>query len=81
MAIPHYAVTSNIIMAAAYLRINDPTLPWKDRRMRDGDVSLCALPMFRELHITCHLHIHLTDFFVLRYLWPCSRSTRSIFEA
>ena len=49
--------------------------------MRDGDVSLCALPMFRELHITCHLHIHLTDFFVLRYLWPCSRSTRSIFEA
>ena len=64
VAIPHYAVTSNVIMAAAYLRINDPTLPWKDRRMRDGDVSIGILPMFRELRIISHqpYSTHLTDF-------------------
>lgn len=56
VAIPHYAVTSNVIMAAAYLRINDPTLPWKDRRMRDGDVSLCALPMFHIYGLVVVMH-------------------------
>ena len=48
VAIPHYSITSNVVQTATHIRNNDPTVPWKDRRMRDGDVASCALPMFRE---------------------------------
>ncbi|KAF9515516.1 hypothetical protein BS47DRAFT_1371999 [Hydnum rufescens UP504] len=52
VAISHYAPISNLIQAAVYWRLNDPTVPFEERRCRDGDVSLGALPMFR----TCSLH-------------------------
>jgi hypothetical protein len=47
VAISHYNLTSNVVQTATYLRCNDPTLPWEEKRMRDGDVSLFVLPMFR----------------------------------
>ncbi|CAE6460724.1 unnamed protein product [Rhizoctonia solani] len=46
VAIPHYAVIANIIQNAAFVRLNDPTLPPERARFRKGDVNLGVLPMF-----------------------------------
>ena len=59
VAIPHYAPISNVLQTAAFWRFNDPTVPFEERRCRDGDVSLSALPMFRtcpiySLYFSCH---------------------------
>ncbi|KAF8332096.1 amp dependent CoA ligase [Cantharellus anzutake] len=59
VAISHYSLISNVIMTATYLRINDPTFPWEDRRMRDGDVSLGVLPMFHIYGLVVVLHYNI----------------------
>ncbi|KAG8732721.1 hypothetical protein FRC11_011380 [Ceratobasidium sp. 423] len=46
VAIPHHAVIANIIQNAAFVRLNDPTLPPEKARFRKGDVNLGVLPMF-----------------------------------
>ncbi|ELU44361.1 phenylacetyl-CoA ligase [Rhizoctonia solani AG-1 IA] len=59
VAIPHQAVIANVIQNAAFVRLNDPTLPLEKARYRKGDVNLGVLPMFRE-HIA-HWHSHSTE--------------------
>ncbi|CEL63170.1 hypothetical protein RSOLAG1IB_05210 [Rhizoctonia solani AG-1 IB] len=46
VAIPHHSVIANVIQNAAFVRLNDPTLPLERARYRKGDVNLGALPMF-----------------------------------
>ncbi|KAF8755494.1 acetyl-CoA synthetase [Rhizoctonia solani] len=46
VAIPHQAVIANVIQNAAFVRLNDPTLPLEKARYRKGDVNLGVLPMF-----------------------------------
>lgn len=59
VVISHYNVTSNVIQTAAFLRNNDPNVPWKDRRMRDGDVASAVLPMFHIYGLVMVMHSNL----------------------
>ncbi|KAF8315907.1 amp dependent CoA ligase [Clavulina sp. PMI_390] len=58
VAISHYNVISNVIQHGATWRSNDPTLPWEDRRVRDGDVATAVLPMFHIYGLVVVLHVH-----------------------
>lgn len=40
--IPHYAPIANIIQMAAYWRVNDESVPWEKRRIRQGDTALAG---------------------------------------
>ncbi|CUA71013.1 isoleucyl-tRNA synthetase [Rhizoctonia solani] len=46
VAIPHHAVIANVIQNAAFVKLNDSTLPDEKARFRKGDVNLGVLPMF-----------------------------------
>ncbi|QRV82002.1 AMP binding enzyme [Ceratobasidium sp. AG-Ba] len=59
VAIPHYAVIANLIQAAAFVRLNDPTLSPDLARYRKGDVSLGVLPMFHIYGLVQVMHFSL----------------------
>jgi hypothetical protein len=40
--IPHYAPIANIIQMATWWRVNDDAVPWKNRRIRLGDIALAG---------------------------------------
>jgi 4-coumarate--CoA ligase len=40
VAIPHHNVIANTLQTAHYSKANDPSVPWEERRFREGDVSL-----------------------------------------
>jgi 4-coumarate--CoA ligase len=42
--IPHYAPIANIIQMAAWWRVNDSSVPWEKRRIRQGDTALAGGP-------------------------------------
>ena len=42
---------------AVYLRTNDPTDRWEEKRFREGDVSLGVLPMFHIYGLVVVLHL------------------------
>ncbi|KAF9515517.1 hypothetical protein BS47DRAFT_1293743 [Hydnum rufescens UP504] len=67
VAISHYAPISNLIQMGAYWRLNDPTVPFEERRCRDGDVSLGVLPMFRTCSV-CSLHFHIYGWVIVVFL-------------
>ncbi|KAH9997080.1 amp dependent CoA ligase [Russula vinacea] len=41
--IPHYAPIANIIQMATWWRVNDDAVPWKNRRIRLGDIALADI--------------------------------------
>ncbi|KAH9065666.1 amp dependent CoA ligase [Lactarius vividus] len=45
--IPHYAPIANILQMAAWWRVNDNSIPWEDRRIRPGDVTMAGMRTFR----------------------------------
>jgi 4-coumarate--CoA ligase len=40
--IPHYAPIANIIQMATWWRVNDESVPWEKRRIRQGDTALAG---------------------------------------
>jgi len=42
--IPHYAPIANIIQMATWWRVNDDSIPWEKRRIRQGDTALAGAP-------------------------------------
>ncbi|KAH8992514.1 amp dependent CoA ligase [Lactarius akahatsu] len=40
--IPHYAPIANILQMAAWWRVNDNSIPWEDRRIRPGDITMAV---------------------------------------
>jgi 4-coumarate--CoA ligase len=40
--IPHYAPIANIIQMATWWRVNDDSVPWEKRRIRQGDTALAG---------------------------------------
>ncbi|KAF8701570.1 acetyl-CoA synthetase, partial [Rhizoctonia solani] len=46
VAVSHHGVIADVIQSAAFVRLNDPTLPLEQARYRKGDVNLGVLPMF-----------------------------------
>lgn len=59
VAIPHHAVIANVIQTAAFVRLNDSTLPPELARYRKGDVNLGVLPMFHIYGLVLVLHFGL----------------------
>ncbi|KDQ21321.1 hypothetical protein BOTBODRAFT_40152 [Botryobasidium botryosum FD-172 SS1] len=59
VAIPHYSVTSNVLQAATFNRVNDDTVPNDLRRYIPGDVSLGVLPLFHIYGMIINLHFTL----------------------
>ena len=47
--ISHYAPIANIIQMVTWWRINDESVPWKNRRIRPGDIALAGGPTLLSL--------------------------------
>ncbi|KAF8315902.1 amp dependent CoA ligase [Clavulina sp. PMI_390] len=46
VAVSHHGMTANILQIATAHKSNDLSIPWNDRRTRDGDVASCLVPLF-----------------------------------
>ncbi|KAI9452556.1 phenylacetyl-CoA ligase [Lactarius psammicola] len=57
--IPHYAPIANILQMAAWWRVNDNSIPWEDRRIRPGDVTMAVLPFYHIYGLVINLHFAL----------------------
>ena len=44
--IPHYAPIANIIQMATWWKVNDGSVPWEKRRIRQGDTALAGGPTY-----------------------------------
>ena len=47
MEISHYAPIANILQISAWWKVNDNSIPWEDRRIRPGDVTMAGMLTFR----------------------------------
>jgi len=45
--IPHYAPIANMLQMADWWRVNDNSIPWEERRIRPGDVTMAGMRTFR----------------------------------
>ncbi|KAH9178629.1 amp dependent CoA ligase [Lactarius sanguifluus] len=57
--IPHYAPIANILQMAAWWRLDDNSIPWEDRRIRPGDVTMAVLPFYHIYGLVINLHFAL----------------------
>ena len=65
MAIPHYAVLSNVLQMATFNRVADPTynVPWDKKRFRAGDVVAGgSSTWYSVIHHDCYFELN--DIFV-----------------
>ncbi|KIL59214.1 hypothetical protein M378DRAFT_27129 [Amanita muscaria Koide BX008] len=56
VAIPHYAVMTNVIQLAAHNKVNEDYCSWEDRRFRPGDSVLGVLPLYHIYGMVITLH-------------------------
>ncbi|KAF8315904.1 amp dependent CoA ligase [Clavulina sp. PMI_390] len=61
VALSHFGLTTNIIQTAAGHRSSDLSIPWENRRARDGDTTSCLLPLF---HVAGLVITSLTNLFM-----------------
>ncbi|KAH9964248.1 phenylacetyl-CoA ligase [Russula dissimulans] len=54
--IPHYAPIANIIQMAVCWRVNDDSVPWENKRTRQGDIALAVLPFYHIYGLVVNLH-------------------------
>ncbi|KAH9081565.1 amp dependent CoA ligase [Lactarius deliciosus] len=57
--IPHYAPIANILQMAAWWRVNDDSIPWEDRRIRPGDITMAGMRTFHIYGLVINLHFAL----------------------
>ncbi|EJD03679.1 acetyl-CoA synthetase-like protein [Fomitiporia mediterranea MF3/22] len=56
VAIPHYAVISQVIQGAVHHKVNEDYTTWEKRRFRPGDIAVGVLPFFHIYGLVVNLH-------------------------
>ncbi|KAF8895161.1 hypothetical protein BD779DRAFT_1668498 [Infundibulicybe gibba] len=56
VAIPHFALITNVIQIAAHNRVNENYCDWEDQRYRPGDVAIGVLPFYHIYGLVINLH-------------------------
>jgi len=57
--ISHYAPIANVLQISAWWKVNDNSIPWEDRRIRPGDVTIAVLPFYHIYGLVINLHFTL----------------------
>ncbi|KAH9980137.1 amp dependent CoA ligase [Lactifluus volemus] len=57
--IPHYSLIANLIQLSTFLKINDGSIPWDERRFKPGDIGLCGESRCYIYAIVIGLHFQL----------------------